>query len=331
MGSAAPPARSAGVFWRRRAAAFTLLFAALAIVVAVAIGALNGGSDDTAAGGGESSREGGSADSAQEAPPPPTLPNGERTIFPSHRVIAFYGNPAAHELGILGIGSPDARARQLKRQAKGYGRKSRPVLPALELISTIANADPGDNGLYRSRMPDRTIRRYLRAARKAKALLLLDIQPGRSDFFEETTRLRKWLKEPDVGLALDPEWRVQEGQIPGQVIGSVTAREVNATTAWLDRLVRRLNLPQKLVVIHQFTMDMISERENLKARKGLAITLNADGFGTQANKLSKYKAFTRGPKVFGRGYKLFYKEDTDLMTPGEVMRMRPRPDFIVYE
>ena len=58
---------------------------------------------------------------------------------------------------------------------------------------------------------------------------------------------------------------------------------------------RRLNLPQKLVVIHQFTMDMIRRGEP-QGPQGLAITLNADGFGTQANKLSKYKAFTRGPK-----------------------------------
>ena len=333
MGSAAPPAGSAGVFWRRRAAAFALLFAALALVAGVAIGALNGGADETASGGGSEgdSGQGAGADSAQEVPAPPVLPTGKRTIFPSHRVVAYYGNPAADELGILGIGSPDARARQLERQAKGYARKTRPVLPAFELISTIANADPGENGLYRSRVPDRIIRRYLTAARKAKALLLLDIQPGRSDFFEETTRLRKWLKEPDVGLALDPEWRVREGQVPGQVIGSVTAREVNATTAWLDRLVRDENLPQKLVVIHQFTHDMISDRADLKSREGLAITLNADGFGTQANKISKYKDFTRGPKVFKHGYKLFYDEDTDLMTPAEVMGMKPRPDFIVYE
>ena len=60
------------------------------------------------------------------------------------------------------------------------------------------------------------IRRYLNAARKAKALLVLDIQPGHSDFFTEATRLRKWLREPDVGLALDPEWHVQAGQVPAR-------------------------------------------------------------------------------------------------------------------
>ena len=105
------------------------------------------------------------------------------------------------------------------------------------------------------------IRRYLKAARKAKALLILDIQPGRSDFFTETKRLRKWLKEPDVWLALDPEWRMGPDEVPGKVIGSVTAQEVNVTTDWLNKLTKREKLPQKLLLIHQFTDDMVPEKE----------------------------------------------------------------------
>src|ERR671926_176314 len=119
--------------------------------------------------------------------------------------------------------------------------------------------------LYRARQPDAVIRRYLRAARKAKALLVLDIQPGRSDFFTETKRLRRWLREP------------------GDVIGRVDAREINATTAWLDQLTRRQKLPQKLVVVHQFTDDMVDETA-LRARDHLDIVLNADGFGSRAVK-----------------------------------------------
>jgi hypothetical protein len=311
---------------RRRGLAVGLLLVAAAVAAVLALTAF--GDDDEA--------RTASAQTEGEKPtptptPPPTLPNGGRRIFPDYRVVGFYGNPAADELGILGIGPPSKVAAKLRRQARPYARKTRPVLPAFELISTIANADPGDDGMYRSRMPDRLIRRYLKAARKAKAILVLDIQPGRADFFTETTRLRKWLKQPDVGLALDPEWRMQANEVPGTVIGSVRAREVNATTAWLDQLVTKFNLPQKLVVIHQFTLDMIDDRSKLKPRKGLAITLNADGFGTHAAKLDKYRTFTRGPKRLHHGYKLFYKEDTDLMTPQEVMRMRPRPDFIVYE
>jgi hypothetical protein len=268
---------------------------------------------------------------AEKKPPKPLeLPRGGRSILPEFRVVAYYGAPQSHELGALGIGSPDHAVRRLARQAEPYERKSRPVLPALELITVIANADPGDDGMYRARQPDAVIRRYLRAARRAKALLMLDIQPGRSDFFTETTRLRKWLKQPDVSLALDPEWRVRDGEVPGQIIGHVESREVNATSAWLAQLVARYKLPEKLFVVHQFTDDMVDERA-LKPREGLATVLNVDGFGSQPAKKSKYRDFTRQAPDAYHGFKLFYEEDTDMMRPPEVMRLRPRPVLVVYE
>ena len=303
------------VYWRRR---LTVVAGLIAVVAAAALLLGNGGEPKPVA-----------APAVRE-PAPVELPRGGRSVLPEHRVVAYYGAPQSAELGALGIGTPDAAARRLARQAKPYERRRRPVLPALELITVIANADAGQDGMYRTRQDDRVIRRYLRAARRAKALLLLDIQPGRSDFFTETRRLRRWLKEPDVGLALDPEWRVTDGEVPGQVIGSVGSREVNATSAWLDQLVAERDLPQKLLVIHQFTDDMVDETA-LKPREGLDIVLNADGFGGRAVKRAKYHAFTRQSPGFHQGFKLFYEEDEDLMGPSLVMLLNPRPDFLVYE
>ena len=271
---------------------------------------------------------GGSDAPKRAAEKPKATPTPAPPILPDKRVVAFYGNPAADELGILGIGSPDLAGRRLLRQAKAYGEN---VQPAMELISTVANAHPGDDGMYRRQEANGVIRRYLKAARKVKAILILDIQPGRADFFEETVRLERWLKEPDVHLALDPEWRVVEGQVPGQVIGTVDAREVNAVSAWLEQLIVRESLPPKLLVIHQFTQDMIQGRERLQTRDRVQIVLNADGFGGRAVKISKYKDFTRGKSAFHDGFKLFYKEDLNLMKPRQVMRLRPSPDFVVYE
>jgi len=299
-------------------------------VAAVALLAATAG---MAAGSGAGEEERGPAaeTTARAAPPaPPQLPRGGRSIFPEFRVVAFYGAPQSAELGELGIGTPASAARRLERQAKAYARERRAVLPAMELIAVIANADAGADDMYRTRQPDAIIRRYLRAARRANALLLLDIQPGRSDFFREATRLERWLTEPDVGLALDPEWRVIPGQVPGQVIGRVDSREVNATTAWLEQLTRRHRLPEKLVVIHQFTDDMVDDTQ-LQPRQGLQIVLNADGFGGQAVKKAKYHAFTRQAPGFEPGFKLFYREDVDLMTPRQVLRLKPPPDFVVYE
>ena len=271
----------------------------------------------------------GAAKAMRQAPTP--TPTPQPPILPDKRVVAFYGNPAADELGILGIGSPDLAGRRLLKQAKAYERKRRPVQPAMELLAVIANADPGDDGMYRRREGNAVIRRYLRAARKIDAILMLDIQPGRADFFEETVALKRWLKEPDVHLALDPEWRMSEGQVPGQVIGQVDAREVNAVTAWLEQLIEREKLPHKLLVIHQFTRDMIQGRARLKPRERVQMILNADGFGGREIKKAKYRDFTRGKSAFHNGFKLFYKEDSNLMGPRQVIRLRPSPDFVVYE
>jgi hypothetical protein len=312
--------RERSVYQRRRLVAGAGLLVLLIGIVAVT-GAFSG-ADRPA----ERSR----AQAAQATPEPPELPRGGRSILPEKRVVAYYGAPQAPELGALGIGKPDDAAKRLARQARAYERERRPVLPALELIAVIANADPGEDGMYRSRQTNKVIRRYLRTARRNEMLLLLDIQPGRSDFFTETTRLERWLREPDVGLAIDPEWRVTEGEVPGQVIGHVEAREVNATSAWLAQLSARHDLPQKLFVIHQFTDDMVDDTQ-LKPRDELAMVLNADGFGSKPVKVSKYKAFTRAAKTFHQGFKLFYEEDVGLMSPQQVMRLRPKPDLVIYE
>jgi hypothetical protein len=205
------------------------------------------------------------------------------------------------------------------------------VLPALELITVIANADPGEDGMYRSRQTGAVIRRYLRAARRHDMLLVLDIQPGRSDFMTEARALRRFLEQPDVSLALDPEWKMGPEEVPGQTIGSTDAAEVNEVSRWLSRIVKEEGLPQKLLVVHRFTSDMIGRERLLKRHPGVALTINVDGFGTQAQKLAKYRDFTRGHKGRLNGFKLFYKEDTNLMRPRQVLRMKPRPDFVVYE
>ncbi len=330
-----PPRRpSPQTLLLRRLAAVAALVVAVLLCVLVARAAFGG--DDkprNAATSDDSTAAGSARKAAKPARPKATqLPGGGREIFPKRRVVAFYGNPADDELGALGIGPPDQATAKLARVAKSYARKTRPVLPCLELIVTVAAASPGPGELYRIRTPAKVIDRYLKAARRAKAILVLDIQPGRASFPAEVRRLKKWLVQPDVGLALDPEWRLEAGQIPGQVIGSVDAAEVNAVSIDLAALVKERNLPEKLFVLHQFTNDMIKRKSAVKVRPGLATVFNVDGFGAPPNKISKYRGFTPStPKGARNGFKVFFKEDTDRMRPARVMALQPRPDLIVYE
>ena len=264
---------------------------------------------------------------------PVELPGGGRLIFadPERRVVGFYGHPDDEALGTLGVGTPAQAAARLEKVAAEYERPRRPVLPALELLATIAEADPGDEGLYRRRATDAVIGRYLKAARAIDAILILDIQPGRADFMTEAQALERWLREPDVSLALDPEWKVGPDELPGQVIGSVDASEAVEVGAWLDALTEREGLPQKLLVVHQFTEDMIERRRLLRPFANVAVVLNVDGFGGQEIKVAKYDDFAKLADFAFNGFKLFYEEDTDLMSPRDVLRLRPAPDLVVYE
>jgi hypothetical protein len=277
---------------------------------------------------------GGDGDGQTEAksePRPAALPRGGRTILPDFRVVAYYGAPQDDELGILGIGSPRTAARRLERQAKRYSRRGRPVLPAFELIAAIVTSEPGDGGDHSMRQDDSTIRRYLRVARAHRMLLVLDIQPGYAPFLQEAKALERWLREPDVGLALDPEWSMKPPLLPAQEIGSTDAATVNEVSRYLSGIVRRHDLPQKLLVVHRFTADMIENEHDLERNPGVALVVNVDGFGDQPNKISKYREFTRDLRRRFNGFKLFYNEDLNLMEPPQVLQLRPQPDLVVYE
>ncbi len=275
-----------------------------------------------------------SVDARSAAPPkplPPQEPRGGRTLLPRYRIVAYYGAPHAPELGQLGIGSPADAVAGLVNQARPYARPNRPVMPALELIATLATAAPGTDGKYRYRQSDHVIDRYLDEARRARALLILDIQPGRSPFMNEVRSFAPYLRLPDVSLALDPEWSMHGNELPGKVIGSTDAAVVNQAAAYLSSIVHRYNLPQKLLIVHQFTAGMIRHKHHLQEHAGVALVINVDGFGTPPNKISKYDLFSRHTPPPYNGFKLFYHEDTHMMRPRAVLRLRPPPDVIEYE
>ncbi len=150
---------------------------------------------------------------------------------------------------------------------------------------------------------------------------------------EEVERLEEFLVEPDVGLALDPEWNVGPDGIPGEVIGSVDADVVNEASEYLQTLVDENDLPQKLLVVHQFTDTMIADKEDLLPRPDVAVTLNVDSFGDRPNKVAKYEDLRSPapPEELSAGFKLFYEEDIGLMTPQQVLGLRPQPDLVIYE
>jgi hypothetical protein len=262
---------------------------------------------------------------------PAQLPHGESTIFGDDRfLVAYYGTAGTGALGVLGEESPDKIMGRLDAAAAPFARKNSPTQEVFELIVTVADGYPGPDGDYSHDISKAEVQKYIDAAHRHDVLLLLDIQPGRASFVDAARRWGWALKDPYVGLALDPEWRMGKHQVPAHTVGQVGAGEVNATSAWLRDLVQRNGLPQKLFVLHQFRTDMIRDAGRIKPRAGLVMVQHVDGFGTPGQKLSTYHAVAR-PRQFRMGFKLFYDEDVHRMSAADVRRVRPKVRFVSFQ
>lgn len=260
------------------------------------------------------------------------LPQGGRTILGHSRVIAYYGAAGSAALGTLGATSPENAARRIITRASSFHGYGKAVQPAMELLATVAQRSPGHDGTYSKPVAAATIGSYLAVAHAHRMLLILDLQPGRAAFLAQARALRPFLLDASVGLALDPEWKVGAHASPGHgLIGSSSAAGINAVGAWLSELVRSHHLPDKLLVVHQFTHTMLPDRANIEQHRGIETVLHADGFGTPSLKIKvlHHLAFPSPP--FRVGFKLFLKQDSRLMSPREVMALRPRPDVITFQ
>ena len=302
------------MYWRRR------LLAAVIVVVAFSlvgfgvrqIVALASGSPAAI-----SSRHAG-----PPAPPRPTYePGGGRSLFPSHRLVAFYGTPGLPTLGVLGDAPPEQMWPKVVSAAVPFARPGATVVPAYELIAFAAQAAPEASGNYTLRLTDAQIESYLQVVRAHGGMLILDIQPGLSSFLDDARTLAPWLNQPDVGLALDPEWELAPEQRPGQVVGHTSGVELNQISAWLQQLTTAHNLPQKLLLIHQFNLEMVQDKAAVNPEPDVALTFNMDGFGKPKDKISVYNLLAVDQR-WHLGYKVFYQRDTPVQAPTDVPRPR---------
>jgi hypothetical protein len=267
---------------------------------------------------------------SSDTPAPTQLPFGGKHIYPGRILVAYYGTAGTGSLGVLGERSIPQMTRRLRQAARPFGRTGRPAQIVYELIVTVADGDPGPDGDYAHDISRDKVQTFIKAAHQNKALLVLDVQPGRSSFFDVAKSWQWALKDPWVSLALDPEWRMGPHQVPAQTIGHVRAREVNTVSWWLNRLTRSNHLPDKLLMIHQFRTEMVENISDVIDRPLLSEIQHVDGFGSRNQKLATYHHVERDPK-FRMGFKLFYDEDTNLMTPSRVLAIRPKVRFVSYQ
>lgn len=270
---------------------------------------------------------------ARSSPPisrPAVLPGA---VLPNRRIVSYYGNTLSKQMGILGEIPEQEMLQRLKQQADAYAKAdpSKPVQAALEFIAIVAQEGAGADGMYRLKMDTDVIEEVAQWAEANNMLLILDIQIGWSKIGPEIRSLMPFLRRPYVHLALDPEFAMRPGELPGEAIGTHDAADVNEAIDILSEVVAAENLPPKMLIVHRFTERMLTNYRDIKGDPRVQVVIVMDGFGGPHLKTDHYNAYVSNQPVQYGGFKLFYKQDKPLMTPTEVVDLDPSPDLIIYQ
>jgi len=264
---------------------------------------------------------------------PAVTASDPNALLPRYRILSYYGHPHNDTMGILGEHDMDELLRLLREEQAAYeaADPSRPVMPAFELIVSVAQNWPADDDTYLLHTDQETIQQYVDFTAENGILLILDLQIGHSTVRAEIDKVEQWLLYPHVQLAIDPEFAMDEGEIPGTSIGGIDASDITYAQERLAKLAQDNNLPPKVLIVHQFYEGMIRNSETLAPVEGVQLVIEFDGFGDPANKTAGYTQFIHDRPIEFGGIKLFYQQDDPLMTPAEIVSLAPSPDLVIYQ
>lgn len=259
-------------------------------------------------------------------------------LLPFNRILAYYGNFYSKGMGVLGEYPEAEMLNMLKNEVARWeaADPTTPVIPAIHYIATTAQSEPGKEGNYMLRMPDSQIDKAIEIAKKADGIVFIDLQVGLSNIQKELPLIEKYLAMPNVHLGIDPEFYMHSGRRPGEYIGTMDAKDINWAADYLAKLVQQHNLPPKILVIHRFTQNMVTNYNAIKPLPEVQVVIEMDGWGEPAKKKNTYANVITAEPVQFTGFKLFYKNDlrapsTRLMTPKEVLDLTPSPSYIQYQ
>ena len=275
--------------------------------------------------------------SSRSVPLGQTLMAGENDTsngpLKGNRLVAYYGTPLSSQMGVLGEYGKQEMMQKLKAQTRAYSAAdpAHPAIPTIEFIASTAQRDPGADGLYIGRTSPKVIEEYAKLAEQNHALLMLDVQLGRDSVMNEVKALEPFLKRPYVHLAIDTEYHVGPGQVPGVDLGHVDGSEIEPAIQYLDNLVKQNNLPDKILLVHQFQSGIVTNKQLIRPTNNVQVVLNADGFGKTVDKYAKYRILVRDEPLQYGGFKLFYTQDTPLLSPEQVVKLDPAPAVIEYQ
>ncbi len=257
-----------------------------------------------------------------------------QSVLLNNDIVAIYGKPNAYTMGLLGQYPLEEIEPIVNEFAKMYddANEERGIIPALYMIYGTCWPE-GEIGI----LPKSITEKYIEFAAKKGWFVYLDHQIGKYTVEEAMSKLLPFLKYPNVHLALDPEWNTTK---PMKEIGSVTGQEINTAQKMMNDYIIENNIPgNRMLVIHQFNCNMIRNRKSVRSDfERVQLIHCSDGFGSPRLKKDSYAYNALATNMPLKSFKLFLKPTVDgagydqpLMKPEEVLKLNPRPCFIMYQ
>ncbi len=268
------------------------------------------------------------------------------TYSPNDILVGFYGRPHAKSLGILGELTVDELTSKMKIVQKEYEEISNgiKITPTYHIIKDVATLEAGNDGDHIKPLNETHIMRYINKAQKENFAVILDVQLGTMTPINAIKPILKFLKYPNVHLAIDPEFKIPSHRRypPGKFIGHIFAKDVNEVQEAMQNYMNENAIEGKrMLLVHMFYKRMLRNKAQVKSYDSINLTYNIDGHGRGATKIKIYNhLYNKEANMIAQGgFKIFYKNDIKpLMTPKQILGLEPvkgaliwkRPNYINY-
>ena len=278
-------------------------------------------------------------------------------VLPTHRIVAFYGIPGAEPAGPA-YQADSTMLSQLKAQGAAYQEidPSHPVDLGVDLVVSVPDGAPGQDGYYSHHVDAATIQQYVDFCQKNNLLLFLDLNIGWAPVMQEVNFFLPYLEKYNfVHIAIDPEWMFpRHDGIPGLNLSNVRASDLNPVIEAVAAIPMKYHVPRKILIIHQYRASgdgtaaphnagtaEIADKHDLINDPRVDTVIHVDSVGGYAgapadkemqyrewvhDDMQKYQNFAYG------GFKLFYhiEANFNMMTPAQVLAMKPAPMIVTY-
>jgi len=262
----------------------------------------------------------------------------ENIYNPNDILIGYYGRPYAKSLGVLGVHNIDTLVKLMNEKKEEYEKVTSEYkfVPTFHIIKDIATIEPGWDKNYIKPLNEKIIMDYINRAQKENFAVILDVQLGTMKPIEAIRPLLKFLKYPNVHLAIDPEFKIPSHRRypPGKYIGHIFGSDVNEVQEAMQNYILENEISGKrMLLIHMFHKRMLRKKELIKNYDSINLVYNIDGHGRAGAKIKIYNNLynEEANKIAQGGFKIFFKNDKKpLMKPEEILGLKPIKSNIIW-